>query len=263
MMNSTWSHIVAATGLTLMALIIHLTIRADTNTKALDTLRYYTLKRVSGDVSAARALVESDDKWLSLACQAAQNKTSFSDACVVERKALRDAILTKMNCMQYNSQVCQYLRAVTAGILQTKTYGGTSYAVGRALSGTVPGQGSLTYRQLLWNTVNNAQYLFRGNFKAAQADDFYVLRTILYSLIVFVVLGNLLVHFFDQYSMTWSYRLATRVGVFVISTLLPAGLFTINATGTAFTALFWIWLPAFVVLFYFEIFLDATIKRPW
>lgn len=258
------SHIVASLVLVVMALIIHPSIRNDTNTRALDTIRYYTMKRMPGDLSAARALVESEDKWLTLNCQAAQNKTSFSDACVVERKALRDSILAKMNCMSYNSQLCNYLRNLTSGLIQNKTYGGTSYAVGKALSGFVPGQSTLTYRQVLWNALNNAQYLFRGNFKATQADDFFVLRTILFNLIVYPVLGNLLVHYIDhQYQMSWTYRLVARIVVHSLFSIVPTALFLIGAGGATVTAIVGIWLPAFIILIYYEAFLDATITRPW
>lgn len=258
------SHLFAATALAVLALIIHLGIRSDTNTKALDTVRYYTMKRVSGDVSAARALVESDN-WLTSACQAAVNETSVSQSCVAERKTLRDNILNKMGCMAYNSQVCTYLRNLTAGLVQKKTYStATIYYVGKSMQGMVPGQNSLTYRQILYNALTNVQYLFRNSYKATQADDFYVLRTILYNLIVFPVLGNILVHYFDQsMAWTWTYRLATRIFIYVLFTLVPTLITFIGAGGTALTAFVGIWLPAFLVLVYYEIFLDATIARPW
>lgn len=257
------SHIVASIALTLIACIVHFTIRGDTNTKALDTVRYYTMKRVSGDVTGARALVESEDKWLSVACQAAQNKTLVSDACVVERKTLRDGILSKMNCMSYNSQVCTFLRNLTSGLLVTRSYGGTTYYVGRSLLGTVPNQGTLTYRQILYNTLNNVQNMFRNAYKAQQADDFYMSRTILYNFIVFVVLANVLVHYFDQWPMTWTNRFLLRTLLYIGITLLPTIIFLAGYGGAALTTLLWIWTPAVVIFVYYEAFMDATIERPW
>ena len=262
-MLNTWSHVIITLSLALMILIINVAIRNDTNTKVLDTARYYTMVRERGDVSGARALLDSDASWLSLACRGALNATSNTDPCVVERRALRDAILTKMNCFTYSSQVCSYLRNLTSGIMQGRSYGGVTRYIGKSLVGNVPGQTSLTYRQLLQGAVDNAPYLFHNAYRAAQSDDFYVLRTVLYGLIVYSVLANLAVHVIDEYRMGWTYRLTTRIVVFTLVTFVPTIAVLAGGMAASLTVLLGIWAPAVVILLYYEAFLDATITRPW
>jgi hypothetical protein len=261
-MLNTSSHIFATIALTAMAFIIHVSIRNDNNTKALDLARFYTMTREKGDVSSARALLDGEDKWLTTQCKQALNTTTLA-GCAQSRRELRDGILSFMKCFAYSSQVCNYLRNITSALVQNRTYGGTTYYVGKALAGTVPGQGTLTYRQLLQNAVDNAPLLFHNSFRAAQADDFYVARTALYTLVSCTILANLLVHYFDQFSMSWTYRLTTRVVLFLLATLLPIIIFLAMAGGSAFVLFVGIWLPAVVILLYFEAFLDATINRPW
>ena len=262
MMNTT-SHLFAATALFALTLVIHILIRNDTNTRPLDTARYYTMVREKGDTSLARSYLDSENTWLSQTCRAAVNSTDKTAACVVERRNLRDSILNAMKCTTYNSQVCAFLRNITSGLIQNRTYSGTSYAVGRSLSTTVPGQGSLTYRQLLLNSLDNAPLLFHNSFRAAQADDYYVLRTTLYNFIIFTIIANLLVHYFDQQPMGWTRRLIMRILVFFLFTLVSNFFFLINNWGSALTLLGGIWGPCLVVLFYFEAFLDDSITRPW
>jgi hypothetical protein len=262
MMNTT-SHLIAATALFALTLVIHILIRNDTNTRPLDTARYYTLVREKGDVSLARSYLDSENTWLSQPCRGAINVTDRTNNCVVERRNLRDSILNAMKCMAYSSQVCSYLRNITSGLIQNRTYGVTSYAVGRSLVGTVQGQGALTYRQLLQNSLDNAPLLFHNSFRAAQSEDFYVLRTGLYNLIVFTIIANLLVHYFDQEQMSWTKRLIMRILVFLLATLVANFFFLINYWGSALTLLGGIWAPALIVLFYFEAFLDDSITRPW
>lgn len=263
MMNA-WTHLFAATGLALMALIIHISIRNNDNVRPLDTARYYTMVREKGDVGTAKALVSSEDTWLSLACRASLNKTvGTTDTCIDERKALRSKILTAMNCFTYSSQVCSYLRNITAGVIQPKVYAGTNYLVGKSLAGTVPNMGTLTYRQLLYNAIDNAPLLFHNSYRAAQYDDSFVLRTILYNTVVFAILANLVVHMFDTSDMSWGKRLFVRISVFSLSTVLLMFLFLINNAGSSLTVLLGIWAPSMVVLLYYEAFLDQSIARPW
>lgn len=262
-MMSTWSHFFAATALVITAAVIHGLMRTDTNTKALDIARYYTMKRVTGDVDGAKAIVDDDTRWPSAACQAALNTSNPSDTCMLARRALRDGILLKMNCFAYNSQVCTYLRNVTAGIVQNRTVGGATVYVGRSLAGIIPGQASLTYRQVIRTAIEKAPLLFHPSYKASQADDFYVLRTGLYNLVAFTIFANLAVHILDQRQMSWSSRLTMRFLVFMLATLLPTGLFLIGSLASSMTLLVAIWLPSLVVLFYYEAFLDASITRPW
>jgi len=263
MMNS-WTHLFAAAGLALMAMIMHISIRNNDNVRPLDTARYYTMVRERGDVSAAKSLVNSEDGWLSLACRPSVNKTlPTSDACIDERRGLRNKLLAAMNCVAYSSQLCSYLRTITAGIIQNKTYAGTTYAVGRSLLGTVPSMGALTYRQLLYNALDNAPLLFHNSYRAAQTDDSFVLRTILYNTVVFAILANILVHVFDTYEMSWGKRLFMRITVFSLSTVLLMFLFLINNAGSSLTVILGIWAPAVLVLLYYEAFLDQSIARPW
>lgn len=262
-MMNTSSHFFAATALVITAAVIHGLMRTDNNTKALDIARYYTMKRVTGDVDGAKAIVDDDTKWPTAACQAAFNTSSASDACMLARRALRDGILLKMNCFAYNSQVCTYLRNVTAGIVQNRTVGGLTQFYGRSLVGVVPGQSSLTYRQVIRTAIEKAPLLFHASYKASQADDFYVLRTGLYNLVAFTIFANLVVHILDERQMSWSSRLTMRFLVFMLATLLPTGLFLIGSLASAMTLLVAIWLPSLIVLFYYEAFLDASITRPW
>lgn len=262
-MLNTSSHIFATIALATMALIIHIMIRNDNNTKALDITRFYTMTREKGDVSSARALLDGEDRWLTPQCKQAMNTTTQA-GCATSRRALKYGILSNMKCYTYSSQVCNYLRNITSGLIEDRTYGGQTYYVGRSLVGTVPGMGTLTYRQLLQNAVDNAPLLFHNSFRAAQSDDFYVARTALYTLVACTILANLLVHYFDQIiSMTWTKRLLLRVLVFMLATLLPIIIFLASAGGSSFVLFVGVWIPAVIILVYFEAFLDATITRPW
>lgn len=262
-MMNTWTHFFAALALLLTATIIHAMIRLDTNTKALDVQRYYTMKRVVGDLDGAKAIVDDDTRWPTAACQVALNTSNGADACMIARRSFRDAILSRMNCFTYNSQVCMYLRNITAGIVQNRSVSGSTLYVGRSLAGVIPGQTSLTYRQVIRNAIEKAPLLFHPSYKAAQTDDFYVLRTGLYNLIIFSIFANLIVHIIDQYEMSWTWRLATRMSIFMLITLVPTCLFLIGALASFYTLIVLIWLPALVVLVYYELFLDASISRPW
>jgi hypothetical protein len=259
---NTWSHILAAFVLALTTGILHGIIRNDTNTRALDQARFYTMTRERGDVNAVKTLLESEQTWISSACRASQNSTNLQLACVLERRNLRDSILNNMKCFQYNSQVCTYLRNLTSGLIQNRTYGSTTYAVGRSLVGTVPNMGTLTYRQLLYGAVDNAPLLFHNSFRAAQADDFFVSRTMLYSLITLVIFANLIVHYLDEFDLKWSTRLIMRILVFLLATFLPPLLFLIGYWGSS-TVFIYILLPSALILLYFEAFLDHTVTRPW
>lgn len=266
-MINIWSQLTACFGLSIMALIIHVLVHNDGNVGKLDFARYYTMTRDKGDSGGARYLLESEQGWLKEACRVNLSK-AFSavgagDECIQLRIALRNGILDKMKCLSYNSQSCAYLRTITAGIIQNKTISGTITVVGRSLVGTVPGQGSLTYRQLLLNAVDNAQLLFHNSYRAAQDNDYFVFRTILYNLVVFTIFANMVVHYLDTYEMSWTRRLLTRILVFSFSSLLSIFVFLSTSSGNTITTLVGIWLPALFVLVYFEAFLDHTVTRPW
>jgi hypothetical protein len=263
-MMNTWTHATATLFLALMALIIHSMIRNQSSVSSLDTTRLYTMVRVRGDVDAAKALLNSEDTWLSVACRASVSKAlPTSDACVDARRRLRNGILQAMQCFTYSSQVCSYLRNITAGIIQNRTIGGTVTAVGRDLTGAAPNTGGLTYRQVLYNAVEQAPLVFHNSHRAEQ-PSFYVTRTVLYTLVVFAILGNILVHIFDQWSMMWGKRLLMRTLLFAGTVIVPSLIFMIaGGSGSLFVVVLGIWVPALVILIYYEAFLDATITRPW
>jgi len=55
-----------------------------------------------------------------------------------------------------------------------------------------------------------------------------------------------------------------RLTVFAVTVFVPSLIFMIISGGGAFLVVgLGIWLPAFIVLVYYEAFLDATITRPW
>lgn len=250
-----------------MAIIMHSLIRIDGNVQKLDIARFYTMTRERGDVSAARSLLENDQNWLKEACRINVSKAYASvvqgDECIQLRIALRNGILDKMKCFTYNSQVCTYLRNVTAAIIRNVTVNSVQTVVGKSLVGTVPNLGTLTYRQLLLNAIDTAPYLFHNSYRAAQGDDFFVYRTILYNLVVLTILANMAVHFFDTFAMAWTRRLLTRLLVFSLSTLAGVFVFLNTSSGNTLTTIVGIWLPSLFILIYFEALLDHTITRPW
>jgi hypothetical protein len=58
-------------------------------------------------------------------------------------------------------------------------------------------------------------------------------------------------------------RLLVRLLVFLALTLIPTIVFLASAGGSTIVLLVGIWVPAVVILLYFEAFLDATVARPW
>ena len=248
-----------------MAIVMHALLHNDGNVQSLDKAKYYTMTRERGDVGGARYLLENDQSWLKEACRANFSKALASvqplpnDECINNRILLRNGILDRMKCLSYNSQACAYLRTITSAIAQNKSVN----VVGKNLLGTVPGQGGLTYRQLLLNAIDNAPLLFHSSYRAAQTDDFFVYQSILYNLVVFTIVANMFVHYFDTYDMTWTRRLITRIGLFSLSTLAAIFAFLSTNSGNTITTVVGIWLPSFLVLLYFEAFLDHTIMRPW
>ena len=80
---------------------------------------------------------------------------------------------------------------------------------------------------------------------------------------MFAILGNIVVHYLDQFEMTWGRRLTMRIVFFALSTFLVPFIFLLGGMGSFFTVGLGIWLPGLVVLLYYEAFLDASITRPW
>lgn len=264
-MMNTWTHAIATLFLAFMAFSIHIMIRNQATVNSLDTTRLYSMVRFRGDVDAAKGLLSSDSTWLTEACRSSVSLAlPTTNACVEERRRLRNGILQAMGCFSYSSQVCSYLRNITAGIIQNKTVSGTLSAVGRDLTGAAPNTGGLTYRQLLTEAIDKAPLLFHNSFRAEQ-PEFVVTRTVLFTMIVFAILGNLLVHLADRQDVSsMSYRLLMRIIIFVLCVKVPALIFIIlGGGGSSIVAILGIWVPATIVLLYYEAFLDHTITRPW
>lgn len=100
-------------------------------------------------------------------------------------------------------------------------------------------------------------------FYAKQERDWIVLRTSIYNLITLSVLANIGVHICDAMpGWSWNYRLAMRVGVFLLSFFLSILMAFANSASLLFLFLF-IFVPAILNLLYFELFLDDSIVRPW
>ena len=265
-MMNTWTHAFATLSLALMALIIHIMMRSQNTVKALDDTRLYSMVRFRGDVDAAKSLLSSETAWLSDACRPSVSQTlPTTNTCVEERRRLRNGILNAMGCFSYGSQVCSYLRNITAGIIQNRTVLGTPSAIGRDLSGTSTIAGGITYRQLLLDAIDKAPVLFYNSYRA-EAPEYFIARSVLYTIVIFAILGNLLVHILDHSwrDMTWFVRLTTRLSVFaVLVFLIPLILMGIAGVNSFFVVMLGIWLPSLIVLLYYEMFLDPTITRPW
>lgn len=265
-MMNTWTHTIATLFLSLMALIIHIMMRNQATVRAIDDTRLYSMVRFRGDVDAAKNLLSSETAWLSEACRPSVSQAlPTTNACVEERRKLRNGILQAMGCFSYSSQVCSYLRNITAGIIQNRTVGGNTNAVGRDLSGTSSVAGGVTYRQLLVEAIDKAPLLFYNSYRAAPYSSI-IARTVLYTLVVFAILGNLFVHLIDSWwrDMSTATRMWVRVLVFAIFVfLVPFILMGIAGTNSFYVVMLGIWLPSFIVLVYYEMFLDPTITRPW
>ena len=120
-----WSHFLAALGLAIMAFVIHILVRNDSNVIKLDTVRLYTMTRDKGSPSMALSAISTwpgtDDcaKRTNLTIPAAGDATIA--ACVTSRTTLRKNILDAMKCDIYNSQVCTLLQKIMNGIISSNT----------------------------------------------------------------------------------------------------------------------------------------------
>jgi hypothetical protein len=132
-----------------------------------------------------------------------------------------------------------------------------------AVTTKIPNQGDTTYRQALYNAIQEAPNILHNGFTAKQDKGFIVLRTVLYNLITITALANIVVHISDTMpGWSWRWRLAMRVGYFLISFILSIiGLF--SDTGTTLIVVVGMFIPAFISLIYFEIYLDDPDERPW
>lgn len=251
-----WSHLLAAFALAVMAFVIHILIRADNNVNKLDVVRLYTMVREKPDVSLALSYL--GPVLINLPDLACVQHLAPTTTCLAAKKLLRNNILNAMRCDKYTSQMCSYLGKVLNAVVSST---GTSKDL--AVTTKIPGQGDTTYRQALYNAIQDAPNILHNGFTAKQDKGFIVLRTVLYNLITITALANIVVHISDTMpGWSWRWRLAMRVGYFLISFILSIiGLF--SDTGTTLIVVVGMFIPAFISLIYFEIYLDDPDERPW
>lgn len=255
-----WSHLLAAFALAVMAFVIHILIRADNNVNKLDVVRLYTMVREKPDVSLALSYL--GPVLMNLPDLPCVQHLTPTTTCLAAKKLLRNNILTAMRCDKYTSQMCAYLGKVLNAVVSST---GTSkdLAVTTKITPAIPGQADVTYRQALYNAIQEAPNILHNGFTAKQDKGFIVLRTVLYNLITITALANIVVHISDTMpGWSWRWRLAMRVGYFLISFILSIiGLF--SDTGTTLIVVVGMFIPAFISLIYFEIYLDDPDERPW
>jgi hypothetical protein len=261
-----WSHLIAALALAIMVFVIHILFRNDNNVNKLDTVRLYTMVREKGDVGLALTYLNTQNAGMNDACAKLTN-LSLTDAatiaCRATRQTARDNILTAMKCDKFSSQVCSYLQRMVNGLISAnRSTPGLTWVQGKDLTSKVPGY-DLTYRQALYNAVQEAPNILHNGFWAKQDNAFIVLRTTLFNLIAITTLANIIVHISDAMpGWSWKWRLAMRVGYFAISFLVSIiGVYT--NSGSAVITIVYIFVPALISLIYFEIFLDDPDVRPW
>jgi hypothetical protein len=260
-----WSHLIAALALATMVFVIHILIRTDSNVNKLDVVRFYTMQREKGDVTTALSYLTPTNAALTDACARLTNLSgteASTIACLTARRAVRDNVLNAMKCNKYSSQVCSYLQRMLGGIVSANKTISNTWFQGRDLTAKVPGY-DLTFRQAIYNAVKEAPNILHNAFTAKQDNNLVVLRTILYNMITITVFANIVVHVSDMMpGWSWRWRLAMRVGYFVASFFLSIIFLFVNP-GSATIVCLLIFVPAFVSLVYFEIFLDDPDERPW
>jgi len=267
-----YAHGLVALALAVMTITVTIITHENANVRSLDFARFYKMKWVNGDTDKALSYIRDPTRWVKQECLAMTNLTAVGSAdCLAQRTSVRDGILTEMKCVEYNSQMCSYLRRVLQALVYTSTKERTIPAnptspfkqFGLNLKTLTPDGGDQTYAKALENAVANAPRIFHGNYRAEQSNDTLVLRSALYTLITFAILGNLAVHITDSYdygNRPWNRTWIRSLGLVLI--LVAAIVFTGIHRGNAMV-LSSIIISASVTLAYFEVFLDGTIVRPW
>lgn len=262
-----YAHLLAALALTTLSISVLIVTQSQDNARPLDTARMYTKRWIKPDITSALHEVRHDSTFLDndARCMALTN-LSTDAVCLDDRQDKRDAILKYMQCTEYGSQMCSYLRLVLQALAWTSTterVGNASSAFkvfGANLKTTATPAGE-TYRQMLYRAIEQAPMLFHGAFQAEESDGTIVLRSSLYTFVALAILANILVHIVDAVDKNMYVRVATRA-VMVILVFFPAFVFFAMHTGTAMV--FWLIFGAGLLnLLYFEAFLDPTIVRPW
>lgn len=240
--------------------------------KSLDTARVYTMMREKGDTQNALELL-NDDKWIEPACLAMTDLSAAGNDvrdCRVIRTKMRDDILDHLKCTMYNSQVCSYIRLVMSSLaknsaewLDDDDHSKGKKIIGNNLAGKAPGL-NVGFREVLYEAVEDAPNLFHGSYKAVQTNSFVIMRSMLYNLITWAVLGNFIVHVAVSIewieNKLWSRMLLTGLSFF--GTFFLSAMLVFVNSGT-WGPLLLIGIPAFFNLGYFEMFLDPTMVRPW
>lgn len=260
-----WSHFIAALALAIMVFVIQIMVRNDNNVNKLDFVRFYTMQREKGDVGLALTYLNTQNAGMSDACARTTN-LSLTDAstiaCRATRQTARDNILTAMRCDRLSSQVCSYLQRVVGVLISANRTVSNTWVQGKDLTAKVPGY-DMTFRQAVFNAVQEAPNILHNAFIAKQDTNFVVLHTTLFTLIAITTLANIFVHISDAMpGWTWKWRLAMRVGYFIISFVISIiGVYT--NSGSAVIVVVYIFIPALISLLYFELFLDDPDVRPW
>jgi len=262
-----YAHLIAAAILCGFSISILIATQTLDTVKPLDIARLYTKKWVKPDISSALHEVRHDSTFLDNDARCiAMTNLSTDPVCLDDRQDKRDAILKYMQCTEYGSQLCSYLRLILQALAQTSTterVGNASSAFkvfGANLKTTVTPAGE-TYRQMLYRAIEQAPLLFHGAYLAEESDNTIVLRSSLYTFVALAIFGNILVHVIDTVDKSMYVRSATRAVMFFL-VIFPAFVFWALHTGSAL--IFWlIFGTGLVNLLYFEAFLDPTIVRPW
>lgn len=266
-----YAHGLVALALATMTFSVTVIIHQNGNVRPLDFARFYKMKWVNGDTGKALSYIRDPTRWVKDSCLTTTNLTAAGNTdCLAQRTSVRDGILTEMKCIEYNSQMCSYLKRVLQALVYTSKKERTNPAnssspfkqFGLNLK-TLTSDGEETYAEALENAVANAPKLFHGNYRAEQSDDTLVLRSALYFLISLAILGNLAVHITDSFdygnrpwNRTWIRSLA--LVLIVIEAIVMTAIHKGNAM-----VLSSIIVSATVTLAYFEVYLDGTIVRPW
>ena len=262
-----WAHLFVATAMAVTTLSIFIVTQSNDNVKPLDTVRFYTRKWEKGDTGSALSLLQDKKtgSWMTAACQASTNLT-LDPACLDERTRLRNSILIHMRCTEYGSQACAYLRMALKALVRTGTdrvQPGNLSSPFKQYGSSLKGEAAngQTYREILVRIVEEVQRLFHGAFRAEESDKTLVLRSALYNLITWAIMGNLAMHVADSFDLSSQLRMAVRAITFVVVFLTATIFFFINMGNALVLGL--IILSGAFSLCYFEMFLDPTIIRPW
>jgi hypothetical protein len=262
-----WAHLFVATAMAVTTLSIFIVTQSNENVKPLDTVRFYTRKWEKGDTASVVSLLQDKKTgpWMTPACQASTNLT-LDPVCLEERTRLRDSVLIHMRCTEFGSQVCGYLRMALKALVRTSTErvqpansSSPFKQIGTNLKGVA--SNGQTYREILVRIVEEVQHLFHGAFRAEESDKTLVLRSALYNLITWAILGNLAMHVADSFDLSSQVRMAVRTIAFFVVFLTSIVFFFINMGNALVLGL--IIASGTFSLCYFEMFLDPTIVRPW